>query len=493
MTVLILSNIGARDVLLDGEEQRPARGAGEALFEGYPANKDRLTLPMLAGLVSYVRSRHREEAVRVILFGTDQPESTPTHFRETDTLYFARLAARMLANDPANEGITFEERLIEDINPALLDEAIPAYDRLVKPLAPGVSICYAHISGGMPACNMALLLQGVRHFGENLVCLYTPMKGEITPINASRQVSNAFREAAIIDRLQRHDFANALPLMRDLQCPPSLLHLAGYAARRLDFDFEAARAEMDLAYQCAEPNLRSFIQNNGLRHDLDLLLEQKASGGRLGALLWELYWNACICYENQRYADFLARVYRFQEAALRLLVEQIFSLSTDLGKDVRDVNQAAWETRISQNAALLASLEAAKMDDKPLNWKTIGRPTYKCMLSFAIKENGRDTNGTLLIAERERGKMNELFRSINQLDDLVELRHRTIVGHDFAGVSEGMLLAAAPKRNDVTQLPTAHWRYIMGKLRDRLPNRPANSPYENISDFIVQSLRLREG
>ncbi len=47
MTVVVLVNIGSRDVLLGGESVYPARTEGEKAWEQYPEVKDRLSFPIL--------------------------------------------------------------------------------------------------------------------------------------------------------------------------------------------------------------------------------------------------------------------------------------------------------------------------------------------------------------------------------------------------------------------------------------------------------------
>jgi len=483
MTILVLCNVGARDVTVEGEVLRPAREEGRRLLDEYPS-------------VAHPDNDDRPGGVdRLVLFGTDQDDPT---YRSSDTLHFAELAVRRLPELLGSRVRSIGRQDIEGINPALYDEAFEKFDELLtKSPHAEVEVCYVVIAGGIPACNTALLLQGVRHFGDRLQVVYLPQGGEPQELRAGRQVINAFREAAAIEHLDRLDFANALPRLERLEVDPGLVGLVAYAAQRFAFDFRSAQATLfQEALRDGDRPVREFIQQR-LRHDLDPLLaearpEFDRRGGsheRLAALLRELYWNAAITYRHRRYADFLGRVYRFQEAVLRYLVERIFGLPTDLKPDVREANQARWNEGIQANPRLLAFLESQTVEEEPLDWKKIGRPTYKALLSYATDEDlGLDAGGKPLLSPGERGRYDVLLDRINAFDRLVELRHRTIIGHDFEGVSEGLILAhykGRPKQDGTRRTPVEGLEQIMGMLGVDV----RDSPYQAVAEFVVQSLR----
>ncbi len=492
MALLILCNIGARDVMWEDREIRPAREEGERLLQKLaedPGQAARLRFPILEPCLRHLLSRHPlDPPWRVILFGTDQPD--PRH-RSSDTLYFAEIAARhlpeRLREAGFREGFRMEARRIEGINPALYDEAIEAFGRLLPPLPEGFQHAYVILAGGTPACNTGLLLQGIRRYGERLRALYLPYGGEPHELRVGRQLLQAFREEAVRDRLREGDFARAEPLLQDLGAPRGLVALAAYAARRMEFDFEGAREALDRAMTEGDSATRAFIRER-LLHDLDPLLEpgdSKPSKRRWEALLRELFWNARAAYRSRRYADFLGRVYRFQEAVLRYLVETLLGLPTDLAPEVREETRRRWEEGIRGNPALVRFLEQQQVEGKPLDWRQISRPTYKALLAFAIEKGGTDAEGRPMVPEGDKGRYRELLRRVNQLDPLVERRHRTIIGHDFVGVSEEDLRAAyAPWREGEVRDPVEGLARILRMLH--IDTR--DDPYSAIADFIQRRL-----
>ncbi|GBD08282.1 hypothetical protein HRbin22_00515 [Candidatus Thermoflexus japonica] len=488
MAILVLCNIGARDVMWDDQEIRPAREGGERLLrelEQDPGQATRLRFPILEPCLRHLLTRHpqgRDDPPwQVILFGTDQPDP---HHRPSDTLYFAELIAHHLPDRLNGLRAKFEAQRITGINPSLYDEAYEAFGRLLPERPEGFSWVYVILAGGTPACNMGLLLQALRRYRERLRVLYLPYGGEPHELRIGQQLIQAFREETARDRLMEMDFARAEALLRELGAHPGLIALAAYAARRAEFDFQGAQEALDQAIREGDREIRAFIDRR-LRHDLDPLFQSGDPRRRWEALLRELFWNARAAYRSRRYADFLGRVYRFQEAVLRFLVEDLLCLPTDLAPHVREETLQRWEKEIRDNPALLEFLESQKVEGKPLDWRQIARPTYKALLAFAIEHGGRHPDGRPMVPERDRDRYRELLRRVNQLDPLVELRHRTIIGHDFVGVSEEDLRRRyAPRENEKVLDPVEG----LGRILKLLHIDLRDDPYAAIAAFIQDRL-----
>jgi len=490
MSVLVLCNVGMRDVTLDGAPLASVRQDGLRYLEKYDDVAARLGFPIIEPILRYILTREGGRIERLVLYGTDQVD--PAH-RARDTLYSAMLAARRLPEVFQSAMTRAEGVSIQGINPSLYDEAFEAFDALLSRLPhQGVMTCYVIICGGVPACNTALLLQGVRHFGPRLRVVYLPQQGEPQELRAGQQVAAAFREAAAVEHLQHLDFANALPLLESLDAEPGLVGLVAYAEKRLAFDFGSAQEVLLEALKEGTPAVRHFV-NERLRHDLDPLLEGEQGLERFRALLRELVWNAGITFQHRRYADFLARVYRFQEAILRYMVEILFGVSTSLRPEEREENQTRWEQAIQANGALLAFLEGQALEGRPLDWRNIGRPTYKAMLAYAtVEEYGLDREEQPLIPTEERRRYRALLDRINAFDRLVELRHRTIIGHGFEGISREAILAhyKGTRRSDGRRrTPVEGMEEVMHMLGIPM----GESPYRVVSRFVVAGMRGKEG
>jgi len=496
MGVCVFCNLGLRDVQLDQSAIKPARVVGKTLatandHKNDPTNvrtRDRLTFPIITPSLDYILARHPQGIDQLILFATDQPESEAKH-RDNDTLYFADLVKQALPACQNGQVHTTTVKLIQGINPSFYDEALETFNDLLLSLnLTGFAHYYIPLGGGIPACNMALLYHGVRHYGEKLQVLYTPEGKRTHEIRAGRQLQSGFREAAARKHLERLDFANAVSLLADMQSEPGLRHLADYAAARLNFDFATAQQMLDQAQRDGDPSIRAFITENAslltLNRAAITATGTTLSSEGLLALLRELYWNAAITYDHQRYADFLGRVYRFQEAVLRYLVEHIFGISTDLNPSLRAQTLADWQAAIAAIPALHQQLTTKMVNQRPLDWQAINRPTFQAMLSYAIKKGGNGANGEPLLVDADQKRYQRIIALLNQLDRLVELRHRTIIGHDFQGVSAA-LLAANFKAEANEQLPVDRLATIIKMLRADI----STNPYQIVTSFIQQALR----
>ena len=497
MRVLVFCNLGSRDIALNGQTIYPARQEGKRLLARYHELHDAISLPIIEPALRFIleqqqltRERGRKKAKppssnrlieRLVLFGTDQSDP---RYQDSDTLYSAEVAARRLPELFPDKLAAIDVVRVADINPALYDEAFEAYDTyLSRYKAAEEDICYIILTGGIPACNTALLLQGVRHFGRSLRVVYQPKEGKARELRVGAQLLNTFDEIIALDRLQHHDFANALPILERLRVHPEIVHLCRYAAQRMAFDFASARLAYDAAMRDGGRETRRFLRDHETILQLNTLLTTQEgpqiNEDRMRSLLQELFWNASVTYRHHRYADFLGRVYRFQEATLRYLVETIFRMPTDLNPRYKQQTQVQWEAAIQANSHLLAYLESVQVDGAPLDWRRISRPAFQALVAYAINKRGLDAAGKPLVPDREVGRLKSLLKLLNGLDELVALRHRTIIGHDFEGVSEEDLLQAfSPAANE--RHPVDRLQNILAKLH--IPTQP--DPYSIVSNFI---------
>jgi hypothetical protein len=114
LTVLLVRNVGVRDVLINGEQVSEPYYVLKELVER--DDLDDVSFPILEGVPEGL------EPDRIVLFATDQdPESTPPHLKAKDTLYIA-VAMRELLD------VEVEIRVIRE-NPADHDAMLGLYRR----------------------------------------------------------------------------------------------------------------------------------------------------------------------------------------------------------------------------------------------------------------------------------------------------------------------------------------------------------------------------
>jgi len=217
---------------------------------------------------------------------------------------------------------------------------------------------------------------------------------------------------------------------------------------------------------------------SSLRHDLDDVMARE----NIGTLLRELLANAAITYGNGRYADFLGRLFRFQEAALRYIVETKLGLPTDMSKARVAVNGPAFVNGIAASPQLQAALDARIIDDKPLRYDAPNLPTMQAMLDFIVKPGGTRADGTPYLTRAETGPYGEIQRRLNKISALAQLRNQSVIAHGFAGVSRERL--AEVYGSDPDGLLED-----IRKITQLLKLDSGESPFERIARFAVQQLQ----
>lgn len=508
MTILVLCNVGNRDVKVRDEALAhrlgvvlgrregalhiitSTREGGKLLAEHFDEAIGGLAFDILEPCLDHVLDRHKKGIDRLILFGTDQPEGLVADFhRAKDTLHYADVMARYYQGQTERCIEEVEARYLQNIDAALYDEAFEAYGRLLADLPRDIEACYLVVTGGVPACNAALLLQGVRRWGERARVLYLP-EGRTEPreLRAGEQILASFSRAVVEAHLERLDFAAALPLMAVLEMPRALRGLVAYAKQRLDFDFDTAQETLlDEVERYGDLATRRFVDT--VCHDLDTLLKSDDSANRLRTLLTELFWNSQIAYQQRRYADFLARVYRFQEAVLRYLVETIYGWSTDLSPMAQESTVETWNQALLVNTRLMTYLTEKGVNGWPLTRRQINRYTFKALMAYALDpEYGRDEEDKPIVPPEEQSSRKSLFKRLNAFDGLVELRHRTVVGHDFDGVSLDKIRREYPngeKDDDGQPDPIKGMSRLLGALGIDV----RRNPYRYLADFVADQLQ----
>lgn len=484
MTALLLINIGNSDLKVAGRERitRP-RPEGEALWQAFEAHQ--FEAPIIAPCVrELLRGAPRLD--RVLLFVTDQPDTAETRapdrfgvaLRDKDTTWFGQIIARLLREQfgdaiGAVALVTVARADGRAINPSMYDEAFEAYGELIsRHYDPDVTDCYVLMAGGIPACNTALHLQAVSAYGERCRTVYQPEGGPPYELRTGAQVLATFRRATLLDALGRHDFATALALAPGT-AGADIERLIAYAHYRECFDFERAQQALEQARERASGEARAFLTS--LRGELDAVREDS------GALLRELVASAEITFGNGRYADFLGRVFRFQEAALRRIVETKLGLPTDMSKEWAAVNGPAFVQGIAATPALQAQLDAVQIDGRPLRYDTPNLPTMQAMLTYIVQAGATRPDGAPCLSRAEAGPYGEVRRRLNKLSDLAQLRNQSVIAHGFAGVSRERLAAAYGDAGG----PLADIR----KALELITGAAFVSPFARIAGFAAAQIR----
>jgi len=494
MTVLFLANIGTRDVQLRDSagpqgSLRP-RQLGQAILEDYDRYAPTLQVPMITACLRWLLEHEGVEPgqLHVHLFASDQPAppTTPERFWLEDTIFFARVIRRFLLQNglewesPVDEGDRprRERRLLRlpgsqvhihtiKGSPADYRNLLDFFGRELPPLAerlgPGDRV-YLEVAGGTPAMASMLVVSGVEVFGGRTRALYLeqgatePYPLGIESVLLARRLRETLRAQVQIYAyaVARETFAREKDLLApDLERQKLLAALLEYGQARLAFDFDQARDALSRACEHAGGQVAARLRQ--------WWRELEPDRRNATALLAELIHATRILYRLGHYADFTQRLFRFQEASFRCLVERMgIQYKDGEGKRL----DLAW---VESVPGLLDFLKTYPTPDgQPLRLEgELNRISLGALADFFV-QNDRP--------------LQEAVRELHRLSAVADLRNKGLAGHGFQGVSKGDLDRAFGEDADGL-LP------LLERIYQALFGSPVGSnPYEDLNGLIQELL-----
>jgi len=444
LAAFVFANVGVRDLQVKGLDALPARATGQLVLEQWDSYQAGLSAPILKPVLDYVFKRYDPRTcINLVLFATNQAEGTDERYRNQDTVYCASVLQRYLAGlFPDRLHITIRH-IPQGLNPARMDDMYSAYGRLVRKndIAADDDV-YVSLSGGTPACNAALMLQSIQTFGDRCQAIYKPQHGDAVGMRIGRQVARATIENLIAERLKVRDFAAATRHLSSLDPADSYATaraLASYAAHRLSFDFRRAALDLDRIQQ-DRPDLRSFVAS--ALSDLT----QLEQGTDQAPLLAELHANTTITWRQDRYVDVLARIFRFEEAVLRLLLERALP---GFPTGDRPADRRRRKEIIEADPGLHHFLENYRLDGNPLRYCEGNRPAFAAILTYITKPDSRRPDGSCYAPPEELDRYRTAAEILDSWASLKNWRNDSIMGHGFRGASvEDFRQAGVPNPPD---------------------------------------------
>ena len=428
MSIMLICNLGVRDLLLDNERISPPREKGKKILEDFNKYCPRLSYPIVRPVFDYIfQDKKHEKIDRLILIATDQDEKfTKPEHRASDTIEFARIIQRIVEKH-------YGERKIAQIkiakipqNPNFLDEM---YDFFGKALDNNKSfqmddlkVCYVEQAGGIPSANMAVLFQCINKFKDKCSAIYVSEKTKAAhPIRIADDILGEHRKSLFLELAKKFDYAMLCDHLDDKKDDEKFLHrLLQYAQHRLYFDISTAQS-------IARQAIGEFLSlERNIFEDLFIDLE-KIEQRDYASLIIELFHNMVIKYLRHEFVDFVGRAYRFKEAVLRYLIELNFGVSTEIDqKSGRPTDFFQWiesNDDVKQFVSSEKTPDGAKVD--PL---TFGLPLLMACLKY-------------LIVKKSKKNCQQIYEILRKFDILIALRNQSIIGHGFDGVSEELIKA----------------------------------------------------
>ncbi len=204
----------------------------------------------------------------------------------------------------------------------------------------------------------------------------------------------------VINKLiERYDYGGAYDLLTQANLEETaagkIINSCRYA---INFDFKTARYHLNELEESVDK--KTIITS--VKKNLDELIV-----GKPNAIFSELLENIKIQIVNEEFIDFLGRVYRFKEAVYKYM----FISSTEDQKRFSFLNEKVLKKNL---------MKVLKKQFKIYNNNTV----------FGI-------SSYINKYQKSNYKFIEVDKMLNasKMNDLIELRHNSIIGHGFVGVS----------------------------------------------------------
>ncbi len=205
------------------------------------------------------------------------------------------------------------------------------------------------------------------------------------------------------------------------------------------FDFEQAIYELNNAFNKAPLDLKKNIKKErNILRKLELEIDENDIDGNIEKykLLIDLLINNMECkWKNGDYVDFIGRIFRLEEAILKTIVEKEYRKSMDKYKINGNKDYHGYFKLLDENKDLMDYLK----DNNIKSEKGVNRHSLYYLVKYLIDKKGcKKYNGIIEIIDKlnTNNKSKKAPKKLEKIDNLAELRNKSVIAHGFIGVSK---------------------------------------------------------
>ncbi|AEH07258.1 hypothetical protein [Methanothermococcus okinawensis] len=439
----ILGNILDKNKDHDSNDLIIAKGNfleySKKILDNYDRVKDYIVLAIMQTCLDYIKEQLNGTVEKIILVPTNQQneENVSPNHKAGDTFIEAEIIKRFLEENGFKGKVEIKEARFDASNLdrwfkhilTIIDNNHDIFDKIIF-----------EVSGGVPTSKEAIRLASL--FKEKIEVV--EVKGKIDNKNMSSFEKQIIKEK-VKDLIKNYNYVGALSFKEYYTDDKKILNLIEHLNYRLNFDFDNA--------------LKSYNEER-----LEKLDNENNTIERLKYLILELLDNMEIELRNRNYANFLARVYRLEEAMGQYFVLKWFEktntkISYKLSKDApssglidaKDVGVDNLNKKIESYLKYLAN--GIKNNKYNNNYHHSG---VRKLVNF-IEENCKNINNNTInykinintplyykLIKYLYGNYSDEIRVYEKIQkmykkDYNNLRHTTIVAHGFEGINKGRI------------------------------------------------------
>ena len=478
----------------------------QKILENYGEFKDYVEIPMINKVIS---EKCNGDIDKIYLIATNQKDADEKYTIK-DTIYEAEIIKKMLSNNYDVEVTPAE------FNAKNMEEWFKLIKGLFDNILKDNKKIVIEFSGGVNETKEAIRLASL--FNEDIT-VYEIINDEPKDMNSHFYEKSIVKEK-VKDLIKHYNYRGALSFEKYLS--KDVKNALEYSNYRLNFDFD---------------NANKIAKKNALIKELNERLEkiktEKDTIKKLEYLIFELLDNMDIELKNGNYANFLARVYRLEEAmgqyfVLKWLSDNECCIHYIYGKESKEYNKKPQYLPISQNRynrginRYLADyfnyvLNASSKNGNKYKNCNIPKNKYAncmnqnekelvnnlCELVLCKSVQNRMSIGPELNTINYSRIVNKLYNSKeitvfnniskiyryynNKTRENISLRNSTIVAHGFEGISEYKINYVLSKHEIDKPISEFFKDDIRGKFYN-IVNKNNKNENKNIFDEIKEAI-----
>jgi hypothetical protein len=480
--------------VVDPNEFKPTT---KKIFDNYDDLKKYIDMPMINKILEKYHN-----ISKIYIIATDQ-NCADENYKIKDTIYEAEIIKKIILDRyginseiiPAEFNAKDMKRWFELIK-GLFDAILKDDNKIV-----------IEFSGGMSETRESIRLASL--FNENIT-VYEIIKNELRDMNSYFYEQSIAKEK-IKELIDKHNYTGALSFDKYLKDHPKKNEIIGalkYSNYRLNFDFDNANG-------IARKN--SII--GGLNERLEKINDEKSNTiEKLEYLILELLDNMEIELKNGNYANFLARVYRLEEAMGQYIILSFFDddeIGIIIEYKYQKPRQQSYGYFREHPKKLMSKDYYKKLGLSKIlasYFKDLNNKSNKNKAEFYLLDeilenkihirNPLDTNNYEYIIplicnysfentkKREKyNKLEKIFKNIvhTYKYNNENLRNSTIVAHGFEGINEYKINNVLSKREIHKPISEFFKDDIRGKFYN-IVNKNNKNENKNIFDEIKEAI-----
>jgi len=268
------------------------------ILDNYNKIKKYIQIPLIDKVIDKIENKKLE---KIYLIATDQEGIVPEQYSIKDTIYEAKIIKKkLLEKYNLNVEIVPAEFNAKDLK-EWFKLIVDLFNKVLKDDNNEIVI---EFSGGMSETREAIRLASLFN---NKITVYEIINNKPVDMNTHFYEQRIAKEK-VKDLVKNYNYSGALSLFKGY-LPEDVKEALRYLNYRLNFDFE---------------NAKGIAENNEIVKEHNYRLEKIDSVNntidKLKYLILELLDNMEIELKRKEYANFLARVYRLEEAIGQYLI-----------------------------------------------------------------------------------------------------------------------------------------------------------------------------